>query len=417
MTFRTAAGSRRSADGHVVILSALFIAFATLCLLRVALIPSLLDRVMNYTADEGNLLEKIHPTLYGFVAVGLWGLLTNRIALSAWELRVLRHMSAFLGGMTLILVWLAFTGRLGSSGYLIDSYLTACCAALMLLFPPAWRRMVATMLLGYLVLGAVIGIGEFATHVRLLPYDAKELTFRPTGLSNHPLEFGLACAMAVGFVAAADWRPLPRVLAMAVLVIGGFAAGARLAAIVGLAGAFVVGLVKVGEGQPPRRALERRIIALVSALVVIPVLLGGLYAAGALQRFQGGLVDESAMARVDIYGVFHFLSWSEILFGTDVAKVRQVALEQFGYSFIESSLVIFVVQFGAIGTALFLGLLANLVRVMLAGARLGVAIGTIAFFIIATSNNGLSTKNAGIFLLFTLILALRPVPQRRGALA
>ncbi len=417
MTFRSAAASGRSADRHAVTLSALFIAFAVLCLLRVALIPTLLDRVMTYTADEGNLVEKIHPTLYGFVAVGLWGLLTTRIELTAWELRVLRHMFAFLGGMALLLLGLAITGRLGSSGYLIDSYLTACCAALMILFPPPWRRGIATVLIGYLVAGAVIGIGEFATHIRLLPYAAKELTFRPTGLSNHPLEFGLVCAMAVGFVAATDWRPLPRALAMAVLVVGGFAAGARLAAIVGLLSAFLVVLVKVGAGQPRRRVLERRIIAVVAALVTIPILLGGLYAAGALQRFQGGLIDESALARVDIYGVFRFLSWNEILFGTDVARVRQIALEQFGYAFIESSLVIFVVQFGAIGTALFLGLLANLVRVMLSGARLGVVIGTFAFFVIATSNNGLSTKNAGIFLLFTLILALRPEPQRNGGMA
>jgi hypothetical protein len=408
-----AALSSSKRDG--VLLSALFLAYAGLSVLRIALIPSMLDRVMSYTSDDGSIIEKIHPTFYGFVIVAVVALATRRITLTGWEVRVLRAILAFAGTIVGLLVVLAAVGRAGSAGYLIDSYLTACCAALLFVFPPPWRRVVGSLLLSYVVVGAFIGIAEFGTKSRLLPYDALELTFRPTGLSNHPLEFGLSCATAIGFVAASGWSARVRAAAVAVLVLGAFVAGARLAALVGLASAFALVVAGAGAGRDPRRALEMRLLATLLALAAVPVVLGVLAGAGALERFQGGLVDESAMARVNIYGVFDDLTWGEFLFGSDLDRVRQIALERYGFKFIESSLVIFVVQFGAIGTAIFAALLLNLVRVLLSGAGLAVWIGTVSFLVVSASNNGLSTKTSGMFMLFSLTIAFRPATGRRTA--
>ena len=78
-------------------------------------------------------------------------------------------------------------------------------------------------------------------------------------------------------------------------------------------------------------------LAIPAALIVLPSL-------GLFERFQNGLIDESALARVNIYRLFELVSWKEILLGTDIANIRCLALCHFDLEFIESSLVMFVFQ-------------------------------------------------------------------------
>jgi len=123
------------------------------------------------------------------------------------------------------------------------------------------------------------------------------------------------------------------------------------------------------------------------------------------EQFQNGLIDESALARVNIYRLFELVSWKEILLGTDIANIRRLALYHFDLEFIESSLVMFVFQFGLVGTVIFLLFLARTFLVLLSGASRFVVIGTLAFFVIAFGNNSLSTKTPNMLMIMLLIVA------------
>ncbi|RVU20580.1 VpsF family polysaccharide biosynthesis protein [Methylobacterium oryzihabitans] len=388
--------------------SALFLTAAALILMRIGLNGRVLDLVINYTAEGGTIVEKIHPAFWGLLAVAAVTFATVRVALDAWELRAVRALLGFCAVASALLVVAGLSGRSASVGYLLDSYVTLIVLAVLFAFPAAWRRGFGHLLLGYVVLSALVGIAEFLLRVRLMPFSESEAVFRPTALTSHPLELGLWCTAGLGFVAASDWRPLGRAAASAILVAGCVASGARLATMV--TGACAAGLLVhgAGAGLPPEQRRQRRLLAGLGVVLLAPVLLAVLAAAGALGRFGGGIADENAMARVDVYGVFRFLSWGEILLGTDINAVLKIVNERFGLPFIESSFVVFAVQFGLIGAALFLGMLARLMRVLVAGSPGSVVMAVVAFFAVALSNNGLSTKTTAMFLIVTLAIAFHP---------
>jgi len=395
------------------LLSALFLAVAMLVVLRVSLNAILLDLAINYSTDSGSIVEKLHPTLYGFVLAGLIAVLSFRIVLSAWEVRVVRWMLAFNAGIVAILAMTALSGRGGSTGFLIDTYSGACLSMLLFLFPKPWRQAIAQLLLAFMTLSACVAIVEFVLKVRLQPFTETEAAFRPIGLSGHPLELGLWMAMGPSFVAATAWPRRVKLSAIVILLAGLGVSGARTALITGSVGAFVLALGAVGRERSPRRRLELRIVVVCAALALIPAAIGLIAAAGGLDRFGNGLVDSNARARIDIYAIFGYMTWNEILFGMDPALLKSIMKTYLNLEYVESSVVIFVTLFGVTGTLLFGTLFLGLVRVLLDRARACVLLGTLVFFIVALSSNGLSSKGANPFLLFALIIGLRPAPAAR----
>ena len=88
------------------------------------------------------------------------------------------------------------------------------------------------MLLIYIAVSAGLSVVEFVLRRRFLPYPYEELSFRPTGLTEHPLVLGLFNAVGISFVAASRWRGSAKVVAIAVMLLGAFVSGARVAGIV-----------------------------------------------------------------------------------------------------------------------------------------------------------------------------------------
>jgi hypothetical protein len=394
------------ADDNRALLGYWFALFWALVFLRFLLNANLLDKIVNYSADGGFILAKIHPSTYGIMAVLAATLLTTRIELGAWELRALRSLMTFVAVMVAISIFAVLMGHSGSIGYLVDAYLVACAgAALMLFFPRPWRQWLGSSLLIFIAVSACVALVEFALRVRLLPYPFDELSFRPTGLTEHPLILGLFSAVGISFVAASRWGGFAKTLAIMMMLLGAFASGARVASIIGAASALAIVVLHDWPSASPQSRLRVKLMSLLAAALAIPVALTILYALGLFGRFQNGLIDESALARVSIYRLFEFVSWKEILFGTDIDNIRRLALFHFDLEFIESSLVMFIFQFGLVGTAVFLAILARTFMVLLSGAGRLVYIGTAAFFVAAFGNNSLSTKTPNILMIMLLIVA------------
>jgi len=391
--------------GSALTLRLLFALFFGFVFLRFGANANILDKVINYSADGGSIVEKIHPGTYGIIAVLIAVLLTTRIELNSWELRALRGLVLFAAVIFMLAIMMMLLGHTGSLGYLFDSYLAACASgALLLLFPQAWRRLLATSLLIYITVGAVVALGEFALRTRLLPYPLEEHSFRPTGLSEHPLVLGLFNAAAISLVAATEWKPAAKTVALIVLLLGTFASGARLASIVAsLSSLAAIALHEWPNARSDTRIRMKALIFIVAGLAV-PAVLAILSQLGLLERFQNGLFDESAMARVNIYGLFDLVSWNEILFGADIGYIRKLALDHFDLQFIESSIVMFVFQFGLFGMVVFLLVMARTFIVLLSGASRFVIAGTVAFFTIAGGNNSLTTKTPIVMMIILLII-------------
>src|SRR5262249_29468183 len=116
-------------------------------LLRFLLNANVLDLFIKYSAEGGNIVEKIHPSSYGLLAIAAIVTLSFRIELSDWDVRALRALLVFLAVIGLLMMYLLSMGRSGSAGYLIDSYVMACVVGILLLaFPPEWRARIGTTL-------------------------------------------------------------------------------------------------------------------------------------------------------------------------------------------------------------------------------------------------------------------------------
>jgi hypothetical protein len=389
----------------------LFALFWVFVLARLILSANVLNKVIPYTADGGSTVEKIHPTTYGIFFLLFVQLLTTRIELDDWELRALRALILFALAIGALAVFTFLVGDITAIGYLIDTYLVACAAGASMLFVPRpWREKLGASLLIFIAVGTAVAGGEYALKTRLLPYPMEEETFRATGLSEHPLVLGLYNAVGVSFVAVTRWKAFTKVCFILTMLLGTVVAGARIASIAAALSVLVIVTLFQSPTMPPEKQFRMKAILLSGLIVGIPSAIVALSQFGLLTRFQDGLLDESGMARVNIYGLFELVSWREILLGADVREIGKMALQHFDLEFIESSIVNFVFQFGLFGTIFFLLFMARTFLVLLAGAGSEVVIGTLAFFVVASSNNGLSSKTQIVLMIVLLIVAFHGPP-------
>ncbi len=382
-----------------------FILFVLLVLARFIFTNNILDLAIHYSTDGGSVIEKIHFSTFGLSLLAVLAFTTLRIELTAWEYAAFKSFGILIGVIGLLTGFMWLMGHAGSAGYLIDSYVAGCIAAmLMLAFPARWRERVGALLIAYTMLSAAVAIGEFFLKRRLLPYPLEELSFRPTGLTNHPLELGLLNAATIAFVPLTRWPRSLKAIVILVLLIGTFAAGARLASVTAAGTVLIIVLMGECRWVSPRHCgLVKGAIA-ICAVLMLPVAAAVLGSLGFGERFEGGLFDSSAMARVQIYGLFGLVGWSDILLGTDIDTVRKLAADRFDLDYIESSVVMFIFQFGLFGALLFMVTLLRTFVTLLRGAPAYAILGTCVFFLIALSNNALSTKQPVV--MFIMVLAL-----------
>jgi hypothetical protein len=396
----------------------LFALLWVLILARLVLSANALNKVIPYTADGGSTVEKIHPTTYGIFFVLFVQLLTTRIELDDWELRALRALIVFALAIGALAGYTFLVGDITAIGYLIDTYLVACAAGASMLFVPRpWREKLGASLLLFIAVGTCLAVAEYAMKKRFLPYPMDEETFRPTGLSEHPLVLGLYNAVGISFVAVTRWKGFTKACFILLMLLGTFVAGARISSIVAVLSMLLVVALYQSPSMPPDKQFRMKAIVLFGLILAIPAAILALSQFGLLARFQDGLLDNSGMARVNIYGLFELVSWREILFGADVREIGKMALQHFDLEFIESSIVNFVFQFGLFGTIFFLLFMARTFLVLLAGAGREVVVSTLAFFVVAGSNNGLSAKTQIVLMIVLLIVAFHGPPSARRRVA
>ena len=398
---------------------ALFLATVLALATRICLSPAMLDNFYDYVSEGGAFYEKIHIGSYLLVGLLPVALFTRPVFLRGAEIAKFRDLFRFFGLLAILIALLVGTGRTSSIGNLVDTYLVAGAAGLVLLAQNSlYRRRLGEIVLLILLLSATMGLFEAVTRIRFIPYVEGEAAFRPTGLAGHPLMLGLLCATAMAFVPLTAWKPWIKVAAMVLLFVATAASGARFALII--ATFEVLALVLIVPWTSLSRAAERKakLAVLIMVLMGGAILVGVLAAGGLLSRFSGGVVDQNFLARTDIYKVFAHVSWQQVMFGMEVQELLKIVNDKLRLPFIESTPVELTFQLGLLLAIPFALLVVWLILRLLRGQPRTAWIGTMVFFVVALSNNTLSQKNASVTILVVLLVAfLEAVPPPRRARA
>ncbi len=406
------AGARRQNALSLLFLLCLAPAF----LLRFCVSPQLMDMVVGYSTDSGAFYEKLHFGTYAVFLLLPLVLFSRPFVLAGDDVGKFRALVRYSALLMMLVLYLLVSGHAGSSVFIIDTYLVAGAAGLiMLALNPSVRRLLGDITLIMLILSAVIGLAEEITKHRFLPYPLVELQFRPIGLSEHPLALGALCATAVGFVALANWRLWVRIAAIFVLLIGCAASGARFALLLTGAEILVLLIFVRWPRLSPRAERQAKVVVLVAALIGGTLLVSALLAAGMLGRFSNTIFDENFFARVTIYEVFTLVDWKDIVFGMKAADLLGIVREQLHLPAIESAPVVLTLLLGLPIALAFVVLVFWMLFRLLRGAPLPAWIGTATFLLAALSNNTLSVKTPVVMMIMVLILAYNSRPVGRSA--
>jgi hypothetical protein len=375
-------------------------------IIRFLITPALMNKVVAYTLETGAFYEKLHFGTYAVILLLPVVLLSRPFQLRDDEIGKFKALIRYSALMLLLVGYLFVTGRGGSSSVLIDTYVVAGAAAIVMLAQsPQSRRLLGDITLLFLILSAVVGTFEALTHIRIMPYDAVELSFRPVGLSEHPLALGTGCATAIAFVALTRWPVWLRVAAIFALVIGAAASGARGALLVVVAEVFALIILVPWPQLSRRHERQAKLVVLIVTLVGGGALTAVLAAAGLLSRFSETLFDENFFVRVNINNIFNYVSFQQVMFGMNGADLIKIVNEKLHLPTIESSQIVILMLFGLPVALLFAWLVFWMIWRMLRYAPLAAWIGTAGTLAAALSNNTLSSKTPVVMMMIVLVMA------------
>ncbi len=374
-------------------------------LMRIFLTDVIVNLAWPYTHEGGIFPGKIHPGSYLMaMAAGLL-YLSPGYRFAAHDLPVLRAIIVFAFGSVIAAAFPMMQGRNGPAGYVIDTYLVACLACgFLLAMPPRWRQIFGLTVIGVLAFNSLLSVGEFATGRYIIPVEAAE--FRPTGFLGAALNVGVinltACIFLVSLPVGAKWKTT----LIAILMAGLLISGSRTAMLMAIVFLPIAVLLTARLGNTGPSVGVKAIAMIVFATTVLPLLLLAFSELGFLDRFKGGYVDDSAQTRIDIYRVFEFVGWRDIVLGTDILRIRQIATDMLGIKLIESAVVFFVFDFGAVCALFFVSLFVWLLWRIGRNSHPVIGIGLAVFLFLALTNNTLSTKVPSTFAALALAISL-----------
>ena len=384
----------------------LFLCTAFAFLLRFSVSPQLLNLVVHYTSVGGAFIEKLHFGTYAIFLLLPLALFSRKIVLRGDEIGTFKALLLYSALMAVLVPYLFSVGRASSSGFIIDTYVAAGAAGLLMLAQDSGsRRALGNVVLVMLIVSAAIGIVEAVTKHRLLLYNLDELQFRPIGLAAHPLALGAFSATAIGFVMLTHWRIWVRLAAAFILLIGVAASGARFALLMAGVEVLLLLLFVRWPQLSRRQELRAKFVAFIFAVVTGAALVVVLLAGGLLSRFNGSIFDENFFARVTIYRVFEFVSWKQIIFGMNDKDLLDIVHEKLHLPYIESTPVVLILLFGLPVALLFIVLVFWMLLRLLRHAPLQAWIATITFLLAALSNNALSSKTPEMTMIVVLLIA------------
>ena len=376
---------------------------------RLLVTPDLMNQFMSYTNEGGPFYEKIHLATYAAMIL-LLALLLCRMssppALAGRDIDFLRSMLRYAVLIGVFIGYFALGRQFSAIGFVIETYLAAVLSVVIVLLQGAQaRRLVATAMLCLLIASAFVAIIEAVLQRNLMSFQGGWDLFRAYGLANHPLVLGAQCVLAIGFVPLTRWPRWVKIAAILILLVGCVAANARTALAACLVETVLLILFSRWGNLSRRRELQAKFATLLAALVLGVVLTGLFLSMGLLSRFTS-VVDDSSLARIQIYAVFDYVTWKDIFFGMRAADLMQIVNEKVGLQYIESVPVFFIMLMGLPIAILFTLVIIGYLLRLLGGAVAAARISAILMILVDLSNNAFATKSVNLLLLAVLVVGL-----------
>ncbi len=381
--------------------------------LRLILGNTLLNSFISYTLPGGTFLEKIHPANYLlFPALAL--LLFQRKFYENFQLcrRNINDLLLFFTATALIaLISVAIKGPAGMA-YLVDTHIFAaalgiiayCCSA-------QQKRFIKTTVLIFVVINSLLAIGEMALQRHLIGYaqHAHMPSFRAAAFFGHPLKNALITSTALFFVFTTSWRPGTKLLFSTLYAIALLCYGGRMASIVITVATCSYLLVLFFRDFKERpKYLEISIfIFSIPVILLTGYVLVNYFGLGS-RMFERELLDQSGMARINLFYIFSYISLDTLITGMPAADVVQLSRSALDMPTIENFWVMLILVLGLPVAVLIGGFLLNALYGLSRPQDTAGKLGAIAFLLIASSNNSLTTKSASLTILILLLVTSLP---------
>jgi hypothetical protein len=384
----------------------LVLAWTGAVMVRLFVSAGVLNSMYPYSETGGNVLEKIHPGSY--LLFLMFPLFLPRQRFDVHMRRVVFANAMLTGALVIVGIASASQGGTTAAGFLVDAVLIAPVASLSILsLSSSHRRFLAISVLAGLLVNSAVVFAELGLQQHLLPYGYIEDIFRPAGLLGHPLLSGLCSAAAIPFFFALFRSRLVKWTGAVLMFATCLACGARTASAVA-AGTFLLSAVAGGMHRRPGSRFDPSELALTAAtlLLCFPLLLSFFLHSPTADRLAGSLVDDqSIMSRISVYDALHFLSRSELLFGTTYSHIQAILLEGVKLKIVESPIVSAILMFGALNALLLgLGYILFFMGLFRTCGRFG-RVAIIAFAIVSLSDNTLTAKSPALLAITVLSLA------------
>lgn len=380
---------------------------------------------LNYDEPGGNPLEKVHPATLLAAALVLLAAMASGNPVSWLIEHAGRHplLIIYLGAIALLIVHSIRVVNLPFTQFFDTFVLPAFIVLLFKDISDARARHLSWIIHISMIANALIGIGEFASGLRLTPIVASgvviEDDWRSTALLGHPLanasltgSYLLMLALGAGRGGAWLLRAIAFVTnAAGMIVFGGRAASVLLVVLLGLLVA--LRLVAIMRGAPFDRTSVLKVLVLAPVVALVITVLAE---SGFFDQFMERFVDDkgSADTRAEMFELFHYMSWHELLLAPD-AQLMETLRFRFGLDFgIESFWISFIQAYGLIASLVFFVALLGFSYDVSRHVRRGAVWAFLFFYLVATTSVSLSAKSPllGIFVLMLLVLMHRPVTER-----
>lgn len=396
---------------------ALVTGLTVICLLLLFLVSNMMLGAigLEYETPGGSPLEKIHPASY-VAALALAALFLVRLdPIGTLDDIIASHPGLVVMAIAtlLLILQIVFVQRSPITMVFDTFFLPMVLLILLTRIRAAHVRALAILLHLVMTANAIIGLGEFATGLRVTPLAVQgvELTWewRSSALLGHPLANATLTGAYLMMLFLGGGRDLPgplRALFFAIQLPAMAVFGGRAALV------FLLVFGAVLAFRNAVRVISGRRITLVGAATLTFVLpavaasVAALVVNGFFDRFIDRFFsdDGSADARVSMLALFHEIPFRDIVFGPDpeqVATIQRIEGMQFG---IESFWIAMVFFYGlAAAIPFFIGFMLFLRDVMRATRPQSAWI--IAYYLVTISTSAsLSGKTTSLAFVTALIL-------------
>jgi hypothetical protein len=384
-----------------------------------------------YDAPFGPPIAKVHPGSYLMLLGLLTGLasLGNPLRIMATHMHRHTLLSAYFVGMITVLAWALY--RHGTSGqtFLVEALLVPAIASYaILLHDAAHQRKAFYGVMALLVFNALVGLIEYATKSRLIPFmpvagidNPAEEYFRSSALLGHPLENALVTASLLPALAMLPGSTILRLAGITTMALALLAFGGRTSLGVGLLtySFFLTGKAFIGviRGRFSYLQLTGGSVAIVVGLCVFAFVVLG---TGIGERIFSNLTwDNSASVRTRVLDAFDYVSTEEMWLGLSVPEIDHVKL-RLGldprFEAIENYWIYLLLNLGIIGFTPFVLGLACLFVQLLRKASAPMCAGVLVYLLAGSTANTLAAKTVSLtlltFVIFSASSLLRKPPRQ-----